>query len=162
MAEDQRMKRNWNWTKTLLVVSLALNLAVAGIVAGSAFAHKRGDRPEMGFGGGLRPYVASLPDSQRQHVRDRLLRNREAIRAARQELRQSEQAVRAAMTAAPFDANALNAAFAAQRSVYDGIAANGHHALVEVLAGMSDAERSQFIDRLKSYKRKPGSGRPEN
>lgn len=155
MAEDQDMKKNWNWTKTLLVISLGLNLLVAGMVVGSAFSHRKGGRPDPFLGGGMRPYVSSLPEKQREHVRDRLLHNREAARAARQELRQSARNVRDAITAEPFDADALNTAFAAQRSVYDGIAANGHHALVEILAGMSDAERAQFIARLKTFERAP-------
>lgn len=153
MAEDQDMKRKWNWTKTLLVVSLSLNLLVAGMVIGSAFGHRKGDRPDPFFGGGMRPYVASLPESQRENVRDRLLHNRDAAREAREELRRSAQGVRDAITAEPFDADKLNAAFAAQRSVYDGIAASGHHALVKILAGMTDSERAQFIAKLKSFRR---------
>ncbi len=153
MAEDQDMKPKWNWTKTLLVVSLALNLLVAGVVVGAAFGHRKDDRPDPFFGGGMRPYVASLPESQREHVRDRLLHNREAAREARQELRRSAQGVRDAMTTEPFDPDALNEAFAAQRSVYDAIAASGHHALVEILAGMTDAEREQFVAKLRSFRR---------
>ena len=153
MAEDQGMKRKWNWTRTLLVVSLGINLLVAGMVVGAAFSHGKSDRRDPFFGGGMRPYVASLPESQREHVRDRLLHNREAAREARQELRRSAQGVRDAITAKPFDADALNSAFSAQRSVYDGIAASGHHALVEILSGMTDEERAQFIARLKSFRR---------
>jgi uncharacterized membrane protein len=82
------------------------------------------------------------------------VRGRETFRAARQEIRLSEQAVRDAVTAEPFDAKALSAAFARQRAVYDGLAANGHEALVSILAGMTDDERAQFIANLKSYKRK--------
>lgn len=159
MAEDQDMKRTWNWTKTLLVISLAANLVVAGIVIGSVFGHRHNGRPESFSGGGIRPYVASLPESQRRQVRDRLVRNRETLRAVRQEMRQSEGAVRAAMAATPFDADALEAAFAAQREIYDGIAANGHHALVEILSGMSGDERAQFIANLKTFKREPGPDR---
>lgn len=157
MAGDQDMKRNWNWTKTLLVVSLAVNLLVAGMVAGSTFGHRKGDRQDPFFGGGMRPYVASLPESQREYVRDRLLHNRDAARAARQEMRRSAQNVRDAITTEPFDPDGLNTAFAAQRSVYDSIAAKGHHALVEILAGMSQDERAQFMAKLKSFERKPRS-----
>ena len=153
MAEDQDMIRKWNWTRTLLVVSLGLNLLVVGMVIGSAFSHGKADRRDPFFGGGMRPYVASLPESQREHVRDRLLHNRDAAREARQELRRSAQGVRDAITAEPFDADALNAAFAAQRSVYNGIASTGHHALVEILAGMTEAERAHFIAELKSFRR---------
>ncbi len=158
MAKDQDMKRNWNWTKTLLVVSLGVNLLVAGMVVGSAFGHRKGDRSDPFFGGGMRPYVASLPQGQREYVRDRLLANRETARAARQELRKSAQDVRDAITVEPFNADALNTAFTAQRSVYDAIAAKGHHALVEILANMSKDERAQFIAKLKTFERKP---RPE-
>lgn len=158
MAEEKDMKRNWNWARTLLVVSLGVNLLVAGMVVGSAFGHRKGDRPDPFFGGGMRPYVASLPERQREYVRDRLLHNRDAARAARQEMRKSAQGVREAIITEPFSPDALDMAFAAQRSVYDAIAAKGHHALVEVLAGMSPEERAQFIAKLKSFERKP---RPE-
>lgn len=153
MAGDRDMKRKWNWTKTLLVVSLGVNLLIAGMVVGSVFGHRSGDRPDPFFGGGMRPYVASLPQNQREQVRDRLLRNHGAAREARQELRRSAQGVRDAITAEPFDAEALNSAFAAQRAVYDRIAANGHHALVEILSGMTDTERARFIEKLKSFRR---------
>ncbi len=57
------------------------------------------------------------------------------------------------MVADPFAAEALEGAFARQRAVYDMLAAKGHRALVEVLAGMSDAERAVFIENLRAFTR---------
>jgi len=150
------VKRNWNWTKILLVISLGANLAVAGAVVGSVIAHRHGhDRHDAYFGGGMRPYIAALPESQRENVRNRLVRSRETIRMARQDIRNSEQAVRDAIAANPFDAKALGAAFAHQRAIYNGLAVNGHETLVSILSGMTDQERATYIEHLKSFRRGP-------
>ena len=157
MAGDQDVKPKWGWTKILLIISLALNLAVAGIVIGASFGHKHaGDRSERFFGVGMRPYVASLPESQRQNVRKRLIQGRETARAVRRDLHQSARNVQDALSGDPFDPAALRGAFAEQRTIYGALAANGHEALVDILANMSDRDRAQFVENLKSYKRTPG------
>jgi uncharacterized membrane protein len=152
MADEQDNWRNWNWTKILLVVSLGLNLAIAGVVVGSVLGHRGGDRPDRFSGGGFRPYLAALPDSQREQVRTHFLGRHDEMEARRRELRRAGRQVHEAIAADPFDPAVLDLAFSRQRSVYDSIAASGHAALIEILEGMPAADRARFIENLQSYR----------
>ena len=64
--EPQRETRTPRWVKLVLVLSLALNLVIVGIVAGVL---TRKDRPGPGgFAGYALPYVIALPRDERPAV----------------------------------------------------------------------------------------------
>jgi uncharacterized membrane protein len=144
------------WVKPLLIISLAINLAVAGLVVGAVFGDKRHSRNDSAIAGGMRPYLSALPEAKRPMVRQKLQANRETLKMSRKRMREASQTIRHAIAADPFEAEALKRAFAGQRSLYNGLAEGSHDALVDIIGTMTDAERVAFLDRLKKFRRKPG------
>lgn len=145
------------WVTPLLILSLAINIAVAGLVVGAVFGDKRPDRYSGPVAGGMRPFLSALPEDVRPMVRQKLYQNRELVKTSRKQLRASSQAVKQAIGADPFDVEVLKQAFAGQRGIYDDLARNSHNALADIIATMSAQERADYLTALAKYKRRPGS-----
>lgn len=139
-------------TGLLLGLSLALNLVIIGAIVGLLiFARGHGpERPgaELRAAGRL-PVAAMLPPEARDALRDGLRenggRNKSADRALYRAL--SEQ-LDTALRAEPFDPGRVAALFAERRALRTERAQEVDNVLVEVLAGMSPADRVRFADRM--------------
>jgi uncharacterized membrane protein len=137
-----------SWLRWALVLSLGLNLLVAGLLAG---AWLRGGPPgerfrDPGFG----PFAAALSDDDRRALRRAFVRHMPEMRENRMALRADMQDVLAALRADPFDAAALDAAMDAAMSRLAGRIAVGQDLLAERIAAMDPAERAAFADRLEA------------
>ena len=133
-----------------LAVSVALNLAILGAVAGS-FLHERGGmggRGEMGRDLGFGPFGEALAPDDRRVLRDWLKARAPELRSANSQRYADLTAVQAALRAQPFDPAALRAAFEAMRGRMEVQLALGHQALTEVILAMPDAQRLALADRL--------------
>ncbi|WP_299965723.1 periplasmic heavy metal sensor [uncultured Roseobacter sp.] len=138
------------WVKLLLGVSLALNLAVAGIVAG-AMLRDGGDRrggPRLGaFGGYAAPYIMALPPETRRAVLQ-TMRGRGAAGDGAMPDRTARRAFYAdvitALEAQPFDRAALTAALARQARGAVAVQQVGQAAWLEVVTDMNDADRAEY------------------
>ena len=159
MTDETRQeppKRSGRWLKLALFASLAINLAVVGLVAG-AFLRGGPDRPGgPGAESYARPYMSALPKEQR----------REMFRGVREDARgkvPDRRARRAlygdvltALRAEPFDPAALKAA--AQRQAEAGVTLlqATQTAWIDVVAGMSAEERAAYAQRVEdALKRGP-------
>ena len=136
--------------KVVLALSLALNLAVAGMVAG-AFLKSGGPAGmrhhavrDLNFG----PFTDALTRDQRRAMLRNFTAQGPGLRDMRAQMRADYDAVVAAVTGQPFDAAALEAAFAAQSDRLSSRLDTGRKALVDLISGMSDAERAAFAERL--------------
>jgi uncharacterized membrane protein len=139
--------------RVVLVVSLALNLAVAGVVAGwwlrHGGAHGGGDhRARLDMVGG--PLSRALSEADRREIGREIVRAMRAEGAGREELRESMVALVAELRAEPFDAGAVAARLAAQRAAFTERFEMGQAALVAHLAAMTGAERAAYADRLEA------------
>jgi len=151
------------WLKVLLVVSLGLNLAVAGIVIGAALDHRRADiRPEpaaLARDLGLGPYARALPhEMQRELGRSVLALSRqggEGRRPLRMELRQGFRGMLSELRSEAFDAERAAALLAQQSGALEARRRLGQEALVDLLAGMSLEDRIAYADRLEQALRRP-------
>ena len=133
-----------------LAVSVALNLAILGVVAGS-FLHQgggMGGRGEMGRDLGFGPFGEALAPDDRRVLRDWLKARAPELRTANSQRYADLTAVQAALRAQPFDPAALRAAFEAMRGRMEDQLALGHQALTEVILAMPDAQRLALADRL--------------
>ncbi len=157
--DPRAVKRRW--VKPLLIASLAINLAVAGLMVGAVFGDKRHGRHDSPIAGGMRPYLSALPEAQRPLVRQKLQENRETLRASRERMRHASRTIRLAIAAEPFDAETLKQAFATQRALYDGLAEGSHNALADIVATMTDVQRAEFLEALVKFRRKPGPDSPK-
>lgn len=136
--------------KIVLALSLALNLAVAGVFAGAAF------RAHGDDGTGRRtvrdvnfsPFTEALTRDQRRAMLGRLSQGGTGLRDMRAQMRSDLDDVVAALRATPFDPAAVEAAFARQGARLSTRADVGRQALVGLLLSMSDGERAAFVARL--------------
>lgn len=142
------------WPTVLLALSLTLNLAVLGLIAGAHFREDRDmrrfpapDRSMMrstGFG----PFFDAMPREARNRMgaalngREAAFASDPAVLAA--ELREMLMALRAE----PFEAAALEAVLAAQQARASARIEAGRAVLIEQIATMSPAERRDFADQL--------------
>lgn len=134
--------------KALLVVSLALNLLVAGLVAG---AWLRDGRPgtrdrDPGFG----PFGEALSPEDRRELRRAFMARMPEMRENRAALKADLQDVVAALRADPFDPAALSAAMDAALARMAGRIEVGQELLVQRITAMDAAERAAFADRLEA------------
>ncbi|QDC10494.1 periplasmic heavy metal sensor [Oceanicola sp. D3] len=163
--EETTARPRRRWVRVVLVLSLAANLAVAGLVLGAWITHDgkrgpdgpRGERDrivrELGFG----PYSRAIPREGREGMKAAIEPHRGALRANRDALRGAFEATLTTLRSAPFDRAAMAAQMAAQR---DAIAANqkiGHEILLDRLEAMTPEQRTAFADRLeRGLGREPG------
>jgi uncharacterized membrane protein len=145
-----RPGRGW---RIVLIVSLALNLAVAGAIGGWVLRHGIGphgrDAPHSArlanLGG---PLTHALDAGGRAAIAARLRAQSAAHEARRAALREGFDALLGDLRAEPFDPARVAARLEAQRAQVAGRFEAGHAALVAHLAQLSAPERAAYADRL--------------
>lgn len=133
-----------------LAVSVALNLAVAGLVVGSTLTH-RGERPGPVRDLGLGAFTEVMTKEQRASLRQVYKRQSPDFGAMRREMRAERAALLASLRAQPFDPEAFGRALTEMNARHAGRLHHGELLLQEVIAGMAPDERLAFADRLQSY-----------
>jgi uncharacterized membrane protein len=138
----------------LLVASLALNLALAGVAGAMALHHTHKApaplKPVAGMQHGIESHLdriaASLPPSDAQILREEV--NAEAVKlaTAEAEIRLSKEAVRDSLRADPFDPRAVRAAMAETSTARDHLFRLLHNAFAVATARMSAAGRQRLAD----------------
>ncbi|PRX35085.1 Heavy-metal resistance [Meinhardsimonia xiamenensis] len=152
-------RRALRLTRIALVISLALNLLVAGVVVGALIRGvpwKEGPRA----GGllrdpGLGPFYHALPDDERRAIAEALASRRAELEAERAALRAQLRSLLEAVRTEPFAADRLRALFAEQDAAITRRRALALELLIERLSAMSPAERARYADRLEALLRKP-------
>jgi hypothetical protein len=133
--------QNGRVLRIVLVVSLALNLAVAGLVVGSFASGRVGAGPPRSFDVGLGPMSRALAPEDRREI-GTALRNARPMAGYRP--RQQATLMIAALRATPFEPETLRVLIAEQ-------AAHGALAqdvVIDHIVTMSDEHRAAFADRL--------------
>ncbi|TDK48763.1 periplasmic heavy metal sensor [Antarcticimicrobium luteum] len=142
---DRKPPRMRPWLRVLLGISLALNLAVAGLAIGAAIRFggaPEGARPPLPLGAML---YRELPREDRRALRDSSFGPREE----RAERRRADAAeLDAALRAVPFDSARVEAFLAGQARRHSDLEQAMRAAWLRQVAGMSDAARAAFADRL--------------
>lgn len=150
-----------NWTKRLLVASLALNLLVAGVLAGAVLSGGPKGGPQR-FDLTAGPLTRAMDGPRRDAVRD-ALRDSDAFRASdRRNIRADMAVLIDTVRSDTFDEAAFRATLMRQR---DRLRA-GQAAVIDAVAAqirdMSHEEREAFADRLENQLRRgPGADRSE-
>lgn len=135
------------WLIALLVVSLAVNLALGGFLAGQM---SRPDRPAM-----LDPslslfrVVRELPEPRREEFRPTLRAHFRELRGDIRQLRAAQRGIDAALTAEPFRPEALSDALAQFRTALLDSQQRNHRLLVDVAATMTAGERARLVEEMK-------------
>ena len=140
--------------KLALAVSVALNLAVAGLVGGIALHGGPGQRGnmmvrDMGFG----PFDDALLPEDRDSLRKSIQARFGDIRAARQLMQADGLAVLSALKADPFDPAALGQALDAQADHLGERLKFGSAMIRDHLLTLPEAARLALADRLEQRTR---------
>ncbi len=151
-----RPSRLW---KVILVCSLALNLAVAGMVIGSMASGRFGDGPPRSFDLGIGPIARALSPQERRDV-GRSLRQDRVLRDV--DLRGRVNGMVDALKAEPFVPEALRGFLDAQNAQMSNVQSKAQDALLDTIVQMSSARRQEFADQLQQElsKARPRSRRP--
>lgn len=132
-----------------LAVSVALNLAVAGVVAGAVLNHRgEGGRMDMGRELGFGPFSEALSRDDRRALREAFLAKAPELRETRRQRGQDAQALLGALRADPFAPDALSAIMDSQQRRMENQLQLGQDLLREFLINMPPRERAAFADRL--------------
>lgn len=155
-----RKPRRWLWP--VLLVSVALNLAIAGAVAGALLSPdgpRKGGEDQRAIRGVLgEPFFRALPkDDRRAMVRD-IVGNRDTFREGREALRDRVANFLEALRAETFDRTEAKRLLGEQRQAAIRRQTLGEDLLLDRLEAMTPAERSAYADaleeRLKGIKRR--------
>jgi uncharacterized membrane protein len=154
--EPQKPKRTWRWPQYLLVVSLGLNLLVAGLMAGAFFRdgprdHIKGMREASALG--LRAYIRALDRPSTEGLMQDIATRRGEFKAGRAAIEAHLKALAAALTASPYDPDAVKAVLDQQRGDIGQNVDVGHQILLARINAMSDADRAAFAERLTARRR---------
>lgn len=156
-------RRGWRmapgWMKLLLGVSLALNLAVAGLVAGHALRDWR-DRPyaaaagEAGLDRRQARLLSMVPAAEREAAKQVLLGRQGEIDRARNEMREAHMALIDAIRADPLDPERLEQALARRNEASGAYWRIGSEQVVEIARKLDAEERAVLADRLEERTRR--------
>lgn len=137
------------WVKVLLALSLALNVAVLGIVAGAALKFHRGGVAMDGPGGmSFGPFSDALTQDQRRALFRDLSKDGSGLRDMRRELRADMDRVLTTLRATPFDPQAFRSAIEQQNNRLAARVDQGREGLIDLIEAMTDAERADFAAKL--------------
>jgi uncharacterized membrane protein len=138
------------WMKVLLVGSLAVNLAVIGLVAGLALRGPFGEaRPQFGPQDGLLAMQRSMPDGPRRSLGREFFKRRDEVGDLRSEMGELRRELPELLEAQPFDVEAVRANLEAQRGKMSFVADEAMTLFVDTIANMSDDERKEFAENLR-------------
>jgi uncharacterized membrane protein len=147
------------WVKIALVVSLAVNLLIAGLVVGAMVRHDRDDR---GMRGDVprefmrSPFLGALDGEDRRAVGRELMREEGSLGENRAELRVRFERLLVAIRAEPFDRDAIEAILDEQRAVGARRLELAEEAVLDRLSAMTPEARAAYADRLdRSLRRGP-------
>lgn len=134
-----------------LIISLAVNLGVAGMALGAFLHGGPGGRGDMVHDLGFGPFDQALRPQDRNALKASMGAKAGDLRASRAEVAQDATAIVAALRLQPFDSSALDAALMAQQSHLGARMKLGGDALRDFLIGLSQQDRLDFADRMERH-----------
>jgi len=146
------------WLRIVLAVSLGLNLAVIGLVAGIIVRFDGGPPPGRGAEFAL-PYMRALaPEDRRAIIRSvRREQGRPMLRGAERQARYAD--VIEALRAQPFDRAALDAVVTEQARGAVALQSAAQAAWLDRVSAMDDAARARYADRVAEQAARRGEGK---
>lgn len=146
--------RESRWLHWGLAVSVALNLAVAGLIVGVLWRGADGPRRDFVRDLGFGVYSEALTPQDRQALRQAFRDKMPEFRKSRNLMGKDLQGILAALRADPFDPEVLKARLASQNQRSVGQLALGQELIRDLMLNMSPEARLAFADRLEDRLRK--------
>lgn len=161
MSEDKK-PRTGRSVKIALAISLAVNVAVVGVIGGAVLGS--GGSRDSGAPAlralGLAPFARALSRQDRAELRTRIEGTGVELRENRREIGRALRVVDEALRAEPFDRAAVEEAFARSRGMVVLLQETGHTALLDQIETMNAAERRELADQLGRVMRRTRGERP--
>ena len=148
------------WMKLALIVSLSANVAIAGLVGGSAIRHWQHGaaggkwQNEPGLDRRQSRILRMVPDPRREEARTIILARRDDYQSARETMRAAQQALVEAIRQEPLDPDRLAAALAERRAASGRVWGIGYEQLGEIILRLDAAERAEVAKRLEERTRR--------
>ena len=133
-----------------LALSVALNLAVLGVVAGALLRDGPGLHPPMARDLAFGPYTEALSRDDRKALRRALFERAPEIRDTRRKMRDETRALLDLLRATPFDPAAVKARMQDQQARMEQQLRLGQGVLQDLILAMSPEDRRAFADRLET------------
>ncbi|MEL7115321.1 MAG: periplasmic heavy metal sensor [Pseudomonadota bacterium] len=154
-------KRRVPWSKVLLVASLAVNLLVIGLIAGTILGKGPRDRNpvlrDLGYG----PLIAALPSETKREMTAALRSNDGPIRENRRALRRDFETFLDLLRAETVDEARLNEVISRKWSRISERREIGQELLVRQILAMTPGERVAYADKLDRRLRNRGPRPPK-
>ncbi len=149
----EQTTKTGRWKNWLLIASLALNLAIVGIIAGFAL---RGDTGRKGPPRGVpndmvRELVRAVPESQREALREDLSAKREEMQQIRHTVVEGRSELVRVLVAPDFDISRVVAILDNHRVILSRITSGGHELIIRRIENMSPEERQIFAKNLRKF-----------
>ncbi len=137
------------WLQIALVVSLALNLAIVGMVAGAIYKnrwspHNEGMVRDIGFGA----FTDALSKDDRAVLRRNFFKSSPSLRDGRRAMQMDFADLLAQLRASPFDATAMRTVLDRQNARNAERLSLGQTLIFDLLVSMDDDARQALADRL--------------
>jgi len=160
-ANDVAPRRRRNWLRIALVLSLAVNLGVGGMVAGAVL--RRGVPARVECDAGLGPIADAMTRIDRRALREALVARYQELGAGRAALRADYDVLLQSLRAEPFDPAAVDAALAALATRNADRLSGARAILADYITGLAPEARAALADRLgmvlsKKVRAKKGRG----
>jgi len=161
-ARPRRARAHRRW-RLIAIVSIAMNLFLAGLMAGGFLRKGRGDRPQLaarafsmkGAGRALGPEVRPVVDEIRE------ARQGER-RAYFERLRTAANEATSALSAEPFDSKRLDAALAELRNAHVALQEQSHAGFRQLAERLTPAQRAALAEANARFGRRGGRGVPKH
>ena len=143
------------WIKIALIVSVAANLGIAGVIGGAALRAPEIHRNNLEAPDGVAMLARAMPAAHQRELREGLRDRRGGLRPDREALRSLRGRFVLALRAEPFDIDAVNNVFADQRAMLSKLTEAGHDSVIEQIGKMSPQDREKYLRRLLGNDRPP-------
>lgn len=140
------MKTN-KWLILGLVVSIAVNLALLGFMAGRASVHQFRP-PVMDTMMGVGRILHDLPSERREQLKPKMRQFMRDLRPDIRAIRSAQQQMRDAIVADPFVAENLRLALIEFSTRLGNSQTNSHQAFVDLISAFTPTERTMLVERL--------------
>jgi uncharacterized membrane protein len=146
--------------KLLLILSLSVNVAIAGLVGGNAIRYWQHGaasgkwQNEPGLDRRQTRILRMVPDARRGEARTILLAWQDEYKVARETMRAAQQALVEAIRQEPLDPDRLAAALAERRAASGRMWGIGYEQMAEIVHRLNAAERAELANRLEERTRR--------
>ena len=147
------VKSTPRWMKITLVVSLAANLGIAGMIGGAALQGPKPERANMASPESITMLARAMPPKFQRALRETWQNRREEIHAEQREFGYLRNRLVKALRAEPYDVDAVRAVFADQNLMLSNLTLASQEAIIEQIDLMTPRDRQAYIRRLLEHKR---------